>query len=70
MCHAVVTRDPPNMDAYNNLVVKSEGKKPCGRPGIDGKIILEWILRKQDGKVWVEFFWLRIWTSDGVLRTW
>jgi hypothetical protein len=32
--------------AYNILVGKPEGKRPLGRLGIDGKIILECILEK------------------------
>jgi hypothetical protein len=28
------------------LVGKTEGKSPLGRPSINGKIILRWILRK------------------------
>jgi len=28
--------------------------------GVDGKIILTWILGKQDGKQWAEFIWFRI----------
>jgi hypothetical protein len=28
------------------------GKKHSEDPGIDGKIILKWILGKQGGKVW------------------
>jgi hypothetical protein len=35
--------------------------------GIDGKIILEWILGKQGGEVWTGFIWLRIGTSGGLL---
>jgi len=31
--------------------------------GIDGKIVLIWILRKQDMKVWIRFVWFRIRTS-------
>jgi hypothetical protein len=27
-------------------------------------------LKKQDGRVWIEFMWLRIGTSGGLLRTW
>jgi hypothetical protein len=29
---------------HNILVGKHEGKKQLGRPGVDGKVILEWIL--------------------------
>jgi hypothetical protein len=35
--------------------------------GVDGKIILGWILRKQDGRVWTGFIWLSIGTSVGPL---
>jgi hypothetical protein len=35
--------------------------------GVDGRIILEWILGKYGGKVWTGFIWLRIATSDGLL---
>jgi hypothetical protein len=38
--------------------------------GVDGWIILEWILGKYGGKMWIEFIWLRIQTSDGLLHTW
>jgi hypothetical protein len=47
--------------AYNILVGK------LGRLGVDGKILLEWILRKYGGRVWSEFFWLRMRTSGGLL---
>jgi hypothetical protein len=33
-------------NAYKILVNKPEGKKLCGRPGVDGKTISEWFLRK------------------------
>jgi len=33
-------------NACKTLVGKPEGKKPFGRLGIDGKIIVEWILGK------------------------
>jgi hypothetical protein len=29
-------------------VGKSEGKRPLGRPRIDGRIILRWIVRTRD----------------------
>jgi len=31
--------------------------------GIDGKVILEWMLGKEGGKLWTGFIWLRIGTS-------
>jgi hypothetical protein len=35
--------------------------------GLHGRIILEWILEKQSGKVWTGFIWLRIETSGCML---
>ena len=34
------------------LLGKSEGKRPPGKPGLDGRIILRWIFRKWDVGVW------------------
>jgi hypothetical protein len=34
---------------------------------IDGRIILEWILGKYDGKLWTRCIWLEIGTSGGGL---
>jgi hypothetical protein len=34
------------MRTYNILIVKHEGKKLLGDLGVDGRIILEWILEK------------------------
>jgi hypothetical protein len=49
------------------LVEKREGKKPRGDPGVDGRIILRWILRKWDVGVWTGLSWLRIETGVGLL---
>jgi hypothetical protein len=35
--------------------------------GIDGRIVLEWILGKLGGKVWTVCIWLRIGTSGELL---
>jgi hypothetical protein len=34
--------------------------------GIDGKIILGWVLQKEGGKMVTGFIWFRTGTSDGV----
>jgi len=38
-----------------------------GDPGMDGRIILRWILRKWDVGVWSGLIWLRIGTGGGLL---
>jgi len=38
-----------------------------GDPGIDGRIILRWILGKWDVGVWTGWSWLRIGTGGGHL---
>jgi hypothetical protein len=44
-----------------------KGREHTEEPGTDGKIILEWILGKQDGKVWTGYIWLRIGTNGRFL---
>jgi SAM-dependent MidA family methyltransferase len=36
-------------------------------PGIDGKIILRWILEEWNGEAWTELNLVRIGTGDGLL---
>jgi hypothetical protein len=52
---------------YRVLVGKSEGKRPLGRPGVDGRIILGWILKKWDVSVRTGLGWLRIGIGGGRL---
>jgi hypothetical protein len=47
--------------------VNLKGKYHSDELGVDGRMILDWILGKQGGKVWTGFIWLRIGTSGGVL---
>jgi hypothetical protein len=35
--------------------------------GVDGNIILEWILGQKSEKLWSGFIWLRIGTSGGMV---
>ena len=52
---------------YTVFVVKPEGKRPLGRPRLDGRIILRWIFRKWDVGAWNGLSWLRIETRDGLV---
>jgi len=36
-------------------------------PGIDGRTILTWSFKKEDGKAWTPLLWLRIGTDGGLL---
>jgi hypothetical protein len=47
-------------NAYSVLVGKPEGKNHLEDLGVDGRIILECILRKQGEKVWTRCLWFRI----------
>jgi hypothetical protein len=38
-----------------------------GDPSVDGRLILRWIFRKWDVKIWTRFGWLRIETGGGHL---
>jgi hypothetical protein len=49
------------------LVKKPEGRDHLGDTGVDGRIILRWILRKWDVRVWTGSSWLRIGTGSGLL---
>jgi hypothetical protein len=55
-------------DVYRVLVGKPEGKRPLGRPDVDGRVILRWIFRKWGVGTWTGSSWLRIGTGGGHLR--
>jgi hypothetical protein len=45
---------------------RPEEKKQFGRR-VDGRIILKWILRKQNLRPWTVLIWLRIGNGGGLL---
>jgi hypothetical protein len=49
------------------LSEKQKGRDHSENLDIDGKMILEWILRRRVGRVWTGFIWHRIGTSCGLL---
>jgi hypothetical protein len=44
-----------------------KGRDHADDLGVDGKIILEWILWKEGGTLWTGFIWLRIGTNGELL---
>jgi len=42
-------------------------REHLGNPGVDGKIILKWVFRKWDVRIWIGSSWLRIGTIGGHL---
>jgi hypothetical protein len=46
-------------DAYNILVGKLKGRDHSDL-GVDGRTMLEWMLLRYGGKVWIGCIWLRI----------
>jgi hypothetical protein len=59
--HVAHVREMRN--AYKILDGKPERNRQLEDIGVDGKIILEWILGKWGRKMWTGCIWLRIGTS-------
>jgi len=45
---------------YRVLLGKPEGRRPLGRLGVDGWLILGWISRRRDVGIWTGLGWPRI----------
>jgi hypothetical protein len=50
-----------------NFVGKFKDRRPVGRVGVSGEIILKGISKKCNGRAWTEFIWLKIWIRGGLL---
>jgi hypothetical protein len=61
----LVARTGEMRNAYKIWAGNLKGRDHLEVLGVDGKILLEWILGKHDGKVWTGFIWLWIGTSGG-----
>jgi hypothetical protein len=49
------------------LVGISEGRRPLAIPGIYGRIILKWVIKRSVGRARTGLNWLRIGTRGGLL---
>jgi hypothetical protein len=54
------------MNQCNILFGKHEGKRPVGSSGADENIILKWLLRKVDVRLWTAVMLVRIGSGDGL----
>ena len=65
---ACSTHGGEEMCTQGFLLGKPEGKSHLEDPGIDGRIILRWIFRKEVGMAWIGLIWLRTGTGGGCKR--
>jgi hypothetical protein len=70
LCVGHVARMGPMRSIYKTLVWKLKGRDHLEDLGVDGRIMLEWILNKYIGRMWTRFIWLRIEASARFLWIW
>ena len=44
---------------YGFLLGKPEGAWSLGKPNVDGRMMLKWISKMQDGRLWAGVIWLQ-----------
>jgi len=54
-------------NAYELLLENLKGRHRVVDLSVDGKIILEWILWQEGGKMWIGIIWFCTGTSGGLL---
>jgi hypothetical protein len=52
---------------HEKCIASLKGRDHSEDPGVDGKIILEWILREECGKFWIGCIWLSTGIRGGFL---
>jgi hypothetical protein len=67
-CAGHVARMGEDRGVHRVLVGKPEGKRPLGRPDVDGRILIRWICKRLEGVVGTGWSWLRIETLVGTVR--
>ena len=56
-------------NAHGVVMGKTDGRETSWMPyTCDKRVILKWIVNKQDESTWDAFTWLRIGTSDGLFE--
>ena len=62
-----VARMGDKTGASRVLVGTPEGKRPLANPGVDGRVIINWIFKKLDVQAWTGLIWLRLGIGGGPL---